>query len=150
MLFLSESVRRGRAEKERKAEKEREAGECKEEVMTRTVHKSSCWRRRGIVHQGPSLLRCESYLCILDMSSIGYTLCKYFFPVCSLPFYFLSRVPIFLIVSFKEQKLLFVESDLGIFFSLTVHVFCDLSKNTSFNSQPQTRSPMFSSFIVLV
>ena len=90
MLFLSESVRRGRVEKER--QKKREAGECKEEVMTRTVHKSSCWRHRGIVHQGPTLLRCESYLYILDMSSIGYILCKYFFPVCNLPFYFLSRV----------------------------------------------------------
>lgn len=123
MLFLSESVRRGRAEKEREAEREREAGECKEEVMTCTVHKSSCWKHRGIVHQGPAPLRCESYLCILDMSSIGYALCKYFFPVCSLPFYFLSRVPIFLTVSFKKQKLLFVQSHLGIFILLQSMLF---------------------------
>ena len=40
MLFLSESVRRGRVEKEREAEEERKAGECKEELMTCTVHKS--------------------------------------------------------------------------------------------------------------
>lgn len=114
--------------------------------MTRTVHKSSYWRHRGIVHQGPSLLRCESYLCILDMSSIGYILCRYFFPV-QFAFLFLSRVPVFLIVSFKNRS--FVLWGLTQNFSFTVHVFCDLSKNTYLTHNHKPFSSV-SSFMVLV